>query len=369
MLLQKQGSAWTPVPLTSWDDEPHLQKVLAASPELVPGCAGNAVARELPVTGTGYLDLLLVDDVGTLTLVECKLRKNPQIRREVVGQILAYASGLQRMSYLQVTDAFSKAALVPLLDAVQQSSGGAVDPVRFEQSVSKALSEGRFRLVVAVDEITEELKGIVEFLNEHSDDRIAIMALELGLFKQDGVELLVPSHYGAELPKTSGDPTRGSPRRWGLDVVRERIENLPSSPERVLVLSLLEHASRHAAAFKGGVGSAPSGGFYYRLGDKTRSLWSLYARDTGPVIAVNLGSIASASQDLAERVLSHLQQSERLQEYLPVDLGSATGKYPEIPASAFTAPPDASHLLLAALDEVTGATPPTVAQQPPQAGA
>ncbi len=143
MLLQKTGFSWEPVTLTSWDDEAHLQEVLAASPELLPGCAGNAAARELSITGTGSLDLLLVDDLGTLTLVACKLRKNPQIRREVVGQILAYASGLQRMSFAQISAAFSEVTKVSMADAVQEASGGSVDPIQFEQRVARALAEGR----------------------------------------------------------------------------------------------------------------------------------------------------------------------------------------------------------------------------------
>lgn len=350
MLLQKTGTSWARVPLTSWNDEAHLQEVLAASPELVPGCAGNAAARELAIIGTGSLDLLLVDDLGTLTLVECKLRKNPQIRREVVGQILAYASGLQRMSYGQVTAAFSKVTQTSLIAAVQEASGGTVDPSQFEQRVGDALADGRFRLVVAVDEITEELKGIIEFLNVHFDDRIAVMALELGLFKQGDVELLVPSHYGAEFATASGDPVKGSQKRWDLDLVRERVEGLSDSPERTLVLSLLSHATKNAAAFKGGVGAAPSGGFYYRLGDKTRSMWSLYVRDAGAVIALNFGSIASASEEAAQAMLLRLQQSDRLKELLPADPGAAFGKYPELPVSVFTDAPSAAHLLMESLD-------------------
>jgi hypothetical protein len=303
VLLQKKGSSWDPVPLTSWADEAHLQQVLAASPELVPGCAGNAGARELSITGTGSLDLLLVDEVGTLTLVECKLRKNPQIRREVIGQILAYASGLQRMSYAQLGAAFSKAAKVPLIDAVQEAGGGDLDVVQFEERVTDALAEGRFRLVVAVDEITEELKGIVEFLNTHSDDRVAVLALELGLFKQGDIELLVPSHYGAESPKPSADPAKGSTKRWDLDLLRERVDSLPTT-ERTFVSSLLDHATKHAAVFKAAweqhLLEASTTGSETRLGP----CGPLYMRDTGPVIALNFGSIARRLRSLLRRPCS-----------------------------------------------------------------
>jgi hypothetical protein len=59
------------------------------------------------VPDVGTVDLVLVDGDGVITLVECKPRANPQIRREVVCQILAYASGLQGLSYDEFDDAFS----------------------------------------------------------------------------------------------------------------------------------------------------------------------------------------------------------------------------------------------------------------------
>lgn len=46
--------------------------------------------REFNIPGIGLVDLVCVDDQDTLTIIECKLAANPQIRREVVGQIIAY---------------------------------------------------------------------------------------------------------------------------------------------------------------------------------------------------------------------------------------------------------------------------------------
>src|ERR1700686_1798926 len=78
-------------------DERWLQDLLYAHADLMPideiepvfsGAA--AVCRELPTPG-GPLDLVYVNEHGLLTLVECKLWRNPEARRQVVGQILDYA--------------------------------------------------------------------------------------------------------------------------------------------------------------------------------------------------------------------------------------------------------------------------------------
>ena len=80
-------------------DEAELQALLANDPQFIPGCDGAVVAREVTVPGVGAIDLVAVTDDGTITLVECKLAKNPEIRRAVVGQIMAYASGLAGLTF------------------------------------------------------------------------------------------------------------------------------------------------------------------------------------------------------------------------------------------------------------------------------
>ena len=86
-------------------DEAWLQGFLLAHPEAIPvGEIEPAfaplipVCRELP-TAAGPVDMLFANDAGLLTLVECKLWKNPEARRQVVGQILDYAKELSRWSY------------------------------------------------------------------------------------------------------------------------------------------------------------------------------------------------------------------------------------------------------------------------------
>ncbi len=81
--------------------EDAFQKLLERYPEIVPGKqirpgADNPprfilLRREAPISNWS-LDHLLVDQFGVLTLVECKLLENPESRREVVGQIIEYAS-------------------------------------------------------------------------------------------------------------------------------------------------------------------------------------------------------------------------------------------------------------------------------------
>jgi RecB family endonuclease NucS len=96
----------TRVPQGEARREHRLRDLIFHNPDILPvheldpgfGRIG-AVTRELNVPGVGFIDVVLIDERGRLVIVECKLWRNPQARREVVGQILDYARELARFSY------------------------------------------------------------------------------------------------------------------------------------------------------------------------------------------------------------------------------------------------------------------------------
>jgi hypothetical protein len=84
--------------------EADIQALVHAHPgslpiaEIDPMFAGAVpVCTELN-TPAGAIDNLLITPSGLPVLVECKLWRNPEGRREVVGQILDYAKELTRWS-------------------------------------------------------------------------------------------------------------------------------------------------------------------------------------------------------------------------------------------------------------------------------
>jgi hypothetical protein len=90
ILIRRNGqSVWHTPTTTAYSDEKALQELIAQSPSLLPGAndVPMAVVRELAVPSIGYVDLVGVDQAGTITIVECKLKANPEIRRQVVGQV------------------------------------------------------------------------------------------------------------------------------------------------------------------------------------------------------------------------------------------------------------------------------------------
>ncbi len=85
--------------------EERLQQLLAEHPELIPiGEIEPAfsplvfLGREVP-TSAGSLDVLYASPTGYLTLVETKLWANPEARRQVVAQIVDYATEISRWTF------------------------------------------------------------------------------------------------------------------------------------------------------------------------------------------------------------------------------------------------------------------------------
>ena len=125
-----------------------------------------AVARELNIPGVGYVDVLLADERGRLIVVECKLWRNPQARREVVGQILDYARELSRFGYedLQRQIAIATKGRGNVFYDMARAAGGELDEAAFVDRVSRDLAGGRFLLLVVGDGIVEGTRRIGEYL-------------------------------------------------------------------------------------------------------------------------------------------------------------------------------------------------------------
>lgn len=198
LLIRRGDGPWVEPGISGHKSEDALQELLATSPDLLPGDETGlplAVARELPVAA-GRIDLVGVDVEGELTLCECKLATNPGVRREVVGQLLEYASSLRGMSFGDLADRFEARTGASLVEAISTIAGEGFDQESFESQVAENLAAGRFRLVIVVDEISKALRQTVVYLNDHLD--AAVLALELAYLRDGEVEMLLPQVYGAE---------------------------------------------------------------------------------------------------------------------------------------------------------------------------
>jgi hypothetical protein len=217
MLMKRKGERhWRMPAVSAYTAERELQAMLLESPELLPAEEDRrpiAMADEFPVS-FGSVDLVGVSAAGWITVVECKLRANSEIKRSIVGQLFAYGAALWEMSYEDFDQRWRQRMDVALIEHVAtQAAEHGVDWDRdgFVAAVASNLEAGRFTLVVAVDEITAELRRIIEYLSVHTVGDVAVVALELGYVADGDCQILVPQTYGVELAERKSTSAR--PRR------------------------------------------------------------------------------------------------------------------------------------------------------------
>lgn len=183
--------------------ESEIKKLIVKYPRAIPGIeAPVATATELPVPETGPADIVLVDAEGQITIVECKLEANTEIRGQVIGQLFTYAAGLWQVDYEEFERRFRRARS----DLTKPFEGrGERDRSEFRSKVSENLSNGTFRLFVASDDVPSELDQAISFLDSKS--QLPVVRL-----------LRMSRHYCAEeateiLILEEGSEHRSQPRR------------------------------------------------------------------------------------------------------------------------------------------------------------
>jgi hypothetical protein len=154
--------------------EHPLRDLVFAHPEILPltdlepGIGRiAAVTVELSLPGAGFADVLLVSEHGRLIIVECKLWRNPQARREVVVQVLDYARELAHYDYEDLQRAISDrlGRTGNVLYELAVAAGSTMTEATFVDRVGRDLRAGRFLLLIVGDGITEGTQRLTEYLN------------------------------------------------------------------------------------------------------------------------------------------------------------------------------------------------------------
>ena len=154
------------------------------------------VCRELSAPPAGSIDALYVNALGRLTLTFCefKLWRNPQARREVIGQILDYAAAFASWScedlQRQVSLAVGGEGSNVLYELVSRRNADVVE-AEFVDNVTRHLRRGEFLLLVIGDGIRERAEKIVDFVQSHSGLHFNLALVEAALYRNGADRLIV----------------------------------------------------------------------------------------------------------------------------------------------------------------------------------
>ncbi len=184
---------------TAGRNEAWLRDTLFSHPEILPvGDIDASFGPLIPLckelrTEAGPLDIAFISQSGQLTLVECKLWRNPEARRKVVAQVLDYARAISSWSYAdlqrQVSAATGESENVPFRLAKQHDT--TLEEHQFVDRAHAAMRAGRFLLIIAGDGIREDVDAMAQLINRNAASGFSFGLVEVALYGLDEGGLLL----------------------------------------------------------------------------------------------------------------------------------------------------------------------------------
>ena len=200
-----------------YNSEDILQKIIADNPGLLlrdadpDGSRLMLVAREFEVSegddssNAYFLDHLLVDQSGVPVLVEVKRSTDTRARREVVAQMLDYASRVSAWDADELRELFRQ-------NNDEPGTLEAYDTDEFWMQVANCLKAERVKLVFAADRIPSTLKTLIEFMDRNMEG-IEVYGVELRQYKTEEATMLTSNVVG-ETPITKAKRTPARNVEW-----------------------------------------------------------------------------------------------------------------------------------------------------------
>lgn len=254
VLIRRADGGWSEPAGAGYASEAAMQELIFEHPNVLPEVTGDPVVVREFQSGVGPADVLVLDSEGTLTVVECKLDANPEVRRKVVGQVLDYASRLAEMTVEQFERSWMNA------DSQSRSPFAQLDDTdgRIRAAVQENLRESRFNLVLAVDAINPDLERIVTYLNKITRPTTGVMVVEFTRLHDDGIEILMPRAYGVEQVEAKNDTgDRLARPKWTIDEYLQWVDD--HDPVGAPIMRTLIEALQHAGfGVYGGRAETPS---------------------------------------------------------------------------------------------------------------
>jgi hypothetical protein len=330
-----------------------LRSLLEQSPGLLPTTSGKepVVASDFRVASAGPLDLLGVAPDGEILLVECGQRSGEGPHRPLGGAALAVAGGLWRTSYDELDRAFAIRAGAPLAERLGTRPGLTVQPSVLRAAVETNLNEGRFRIVLAVDEVTDDVLQLVDYLEDLARPRLSVLALGLQRLAEDGIEILIPTLYrsGSRRPLAAASPVEAVPPE---EAVLAALETTCLSAGVEAVQRLVAFTRARGIELRRESSELPGVTAVFEVGGRRVGVWSCYS-DLKPTFVVNFEwLVPHVPVERLARLANRLRSIPSVAERLTGLEEAGYRRRPSLAVNAVLARPGAADVIILALEEL-----------------
>lgn len=218
-IWQNDGTSWRLLSPSGFPAEAALHELVERAPHILP-LAGSphliVVGREVGLGGNSA-DLIAIEPSGRLAIIEIKLARNAEARRAVIAQVLTYAAHLRGLDVATLEHGIlgnhlRQRGYDGLGGAVAANDQeGSFEAAAFASELALNLEEGRFRLVLVLDDAPAELVRLVGYL-EAAADKLRIDLITVAAYEIGGSQVVVPQRVEPEERRATGTVTAHTPR-------------------------------------------------------------------------------------------------------------------------------------------------------------
>ena len=278
LIVRKIGKKFENIHETNFDLENKLQdlihedqimKKIKLGPDDDVGLV--TLSRELE-SGSGPIDVLAVDQQGDIYIIETKLKKNPD-RRKILAQIMDYAGAMwnrfgdfntfeyqlqQHNSTSKHNGAISGKSLSDIIDDAINLEDSPFTNESDRDTIVKNMQDnfksGEFKFITVWDKLESELSNTINYLNEKTS--ITIYAVTFEYYKNNDLEVLIPSIYGRESEKRS--VVKGKRISWTFEGIEQNFKNNLTPDEFVMFEKLYKFLNENIDTMRKGTSKAGS---------------------------------------------------------------------------------------------------------------
>ncbi len=243
-IWRKTDGKWSTIGSSGFTDERELHNQIVEAPELLSLSGQPFLAAAFSEVGLrgGSVDVLAFEDNGRPVVIEVKLKRNDEAKRNVVAQTLAYAASLYGTSveYLEGTilaKHLHKSDHKYLADAVEEATDESdFNRDKFYRNLEMHLEKGSFRLVIVLDDVRQDLIRLTGYLDAITTEAVDVDLVTVSSYMINDDQILIPQRIDLERETeaetvseaTGPRPVRqgGTTRTKGFERFRELIDGL-----------------------------------------------------------------------------------------------------------------------------------------------
>jgi hypothetical protein len=224
IVLDNAFSGETLLP-SAFNSEAELEQVICRYPQLLQrgeDASLSLVDAQVSLP-SGIMDVLLLDSEGLPVAVEVKLGRNPESRRQVVGQLIDYVATLTAYTVDELN-----AAVGGKLDLkIREISDSEANAKKLWQAFGTNLRAGLARYVIVLDDVPSDLARIVKFLATRSNLDIRLVQISKYISNAGQISF-VPDNLVDESDFSMSSQTPSSELSDRLQAVLAAYANIPS---------------------------------------------------------------------------------------------------------------------------------------------